>query len=154
MQSRRIESLYLLVRIDPHSSILRLIERLTFLLLLTLFAFPHIVVAEPSVDVVNSNAGNYTHPVAPIKELPLSIRSNCYNYVVYRLGNIPPTAVIKANLTTHGQIGYMVSNGIDHYVVVEEDYGDTLLISDTNFGQQQKSTRIILRSAFVGFFQL
>jgi len=48
----------------------------------------------------------------------------------------------------------MVSNGIDHYVIVEKDMGDTLLISDSNFGSDTIKTRIESRQAFVGFYSL
>ena len=79
---------------------------------------------------------------------------NCYLYVKYRFGNIPETKVIKANLSDSGEIGYMISNSYEHYVVVEEDYGDTLLISDTNFFGDTLSTRIIKRSDVIGFYKL
>jgi len=104
--------------------------------------------------VVNPLSGDHNLK-KPIVELPYYIRSNCFQYVIHRLGHtVPSTAVIKANLGTTGEIGYMVSNGIDHYVVVERDMGDTLLISDSNFGSDTIKTRIIERRAFIGFYSL
>jgi len=94
------------------------------------------------------------HPVELPRPIPNYVLSNCWAWVQYRLGYVPPTAVIKANLTSQGDIGYMTSNGIDHYVVIEEDRGDTLLISETNWGGHKKTTRVISRDSLEGFYAL
>ena len=140
-----------MVRIGTHSSILRL-TKLALTCLLLLIAFPSIATSQIEVDIPNAHAGDYNLK-EPVRELPQYILQNCFSYVKYRYPNTPPTAVIKANLQATGTIGFMYSNGYEHYVVVEEDYGDTLLISDTNF-YKTKSTRVIKRSAFVGFYSL
>ena len=140
------------MRIGTHSSILRLIK-LVLTCLILLIAFPSVATALPQDDVINPAQGNYD-VIEPVRELPYSVLSNCYQYIVWRFGNVPPTAVIKSHLGDTGEIGFMRSNGYDHYVVIEEDRGDTLLISDTNFYGHTKSTRVIKRSALTGFYSL
>ena len=135
------------------SSITWLIERLTLLLLLTLFAFPHIAVAEPSVDVINPAQGNYD-VVEPVRELPYSIRSNCWNYVRSVYPQTPSTNTVKANLSTEGEIGYLLYGAIEHYVVVTHDDGVNVTFSETHFYGDTYSVRTLPKSRFSGFFNL
>ena len=89
-------------------------------------------------------------------ELPYSVLSNCYNYLTYRLGNVPPTKTILNNLTESGNIGvlYYPRQGLYHYVVVESVVGDQVTFTETNFHGHTKSTRVLAASAFLGFYSL
>ena len=105
-------------------------------------------------DVVDPNQGDFT-VIQPIKELPYYIRSNCYQWLVYRLGpTVPPTRQILADLGSSGEIGVMVSNGIIHYVVVEIERENEFVISDTNWGSDTKKVRTVARTKFLGFYKL
>ena len=81
------------------------------------------------------HAGDYNQPIQP--ELPLSVRQNCYSYLVYRLGTVPSTSYILSHLSDRGQIivFYYKSSGLYHYALADSDtsyhisethmYGDT-----------------------------
>lgn len=63
-------------------------------------------------------------------------------------------AVIRANLTDSGEIGYMLYGSVEHYVVVLQDDGVNVLIEESNYIKGKITQRLLPKSAFAGFFSL
>lgn len=119
-----------------------------YLLLLTLFiAFPSVAIAEPGHNEMGVYyvPVPYDHPVKPKPpELPYSIRSNCYAYVEYRLGDLPSMADVQATAhPQHGNVAVFNYHGIPHVAVVEEFDATTFSVTESNFKGDFVSHRVV-----------
>jgi len=87
----------------------------------------------------------HAHPVyvkpKPV-ELPFSIRSNCYAYVEYVLGDLPSMATLQKTATNaFGNVAVFDYNGLPHVaVVVGTSYGH-FTITESNFKGDYVSSR-------------
>lgn len=113
--------------------------------MILLLAFPQIATALPQEDIPNAQQGNFDvqKPVLDPVELPLFIRSNCYAYTEYVLGDLPPMAEIQKTATkAFGSVAVFDYNGIPHVAVVNTVAGyGYFTITESNFGVDAVTTR-------------
>ena len=62
--------------------------------------------------------------------------------------------IIRANLSTEGEIGYLLYGAIEHYVVVIRDDGVNVTFSETHFYGDTYSVRTLPKERFTGFYNL
>lgn len=82
------------------------------------------------------------HPVE--QELPYYIRSNCYAYAEYILGDLPSMATLQKTATsTFGSVAVFDYNGLPHVAVVIGSGLDYFTITESNFGVDAVTSRMV-----------
>lgn len=114
---------------------------------MSLLVLPTLAIAEPS----HNEMGVYyvqkphEHPVQPPPpELPYSIRSNCYAYAEYVLGELPSMATLQA--TAHAEFGPLAVfnyNGLPHVAVTVTQGVGYFTVKESNFEGDYVSERTV-----------
>ncbi len=94
--------------------------------------------------MVNHNQGDYSHPVEPVKELPLEVRSNCYAYAEYILGDLPSMATLQSTAQpAFGRVAIFNYDGVPHVAVTLSDGIGSFTVKESNFEGDWVSTRTV-----------